>query len=195
MTHALHPDVLNDHFGYGSQGTASAAKYFQSVTDNVNEIAERTIRNAHIRSVHYLGKSGEGVLPFLNTDLLKKDHFSDFNPSNPISVAPRYQAWHRTATFSDMVKYSSSDYPLTNSRLPYAEVEEASIKLLNLNLVQRLKPGRTIQIESKTRKYVQTPSLTTQSVCQSQNSSEPTPVSLLIEEATKGVDRSELVLK
>lgn len=148
ITHALHPEVLNSHFGHDSHVT----NYLQSVTDNVKEIADRIIRNAHIKIIHFLSKNDAKSLPFLDTGSIKEDAFSDFNPKNLISVASRLnQAWHRVSTFSDMVKYSPSDYNLTNSRLPYAEVDEASIKLLNLGLVERLDNGPIIHIDSGAR--------------------------------------------
>ncbi|KAH7139000.1 hypothetical protein B0J11DRAFT_588655, partial [Dendryphion nanum] len=150
IAHALHPDVIHQRFGNQSREPTSIARYLQSVTNNIKEIMDRIIRNTHIKCVYFLAVEDAQSLPFINVHHLKEDLFSDFGPQNLISVAPRLnQAWHRVHNLSDMVSYSTTDYPQTNRRLPFAEVEEACIKLLNPKFLHRLSAGEVMQIGSE----------------------------------------------
>ncbi|KAF2743152.1 hypothetical protein M011DRAFT_461944 [Sporormia fimetaria CBS 119925] len=151
--HALSPDTLDlDLDGCLSDRPEALQRikaYLKSVSDNVDELTDRMIWNAHFKCIHILANDDGTVVPFVNIDRFRKDFFADFGPDNLYQVGDKMsRSWHRTASRAGMIYYTAADYPGQHpgTLSPLADLKEASRALLRPHVKDTsLRKGRVIR--------------------------------------------------
>jgi len=126
--------------------------YLRSILQNVNNMADKMIYNAHGRTVNLLANDGRDGVPFLDAHVFNKKMFSDFCPDNAISIVSRLnESWHRAIPVPAMVRMSTKQYPIGAGSSPFEEIDEVAGRMFE-NAVSTLLPtGRATQNRRKGR--------------------------------------------
>jgi hypothetical protein len=155
IAHALHSKTLDLHNSLADKPgvRANLENYLQSVTENVNDLTDKMIWNAHFKSLNFLARSGDTSLPFVNLDRFKQDLFDGFGPQRTYPVADKMnQSWHRTNSRLNMVQYSAEDYPIEakngKGRSPFDEHQEALRALSQSTPNNGMPKGRVFEFPS-----------------------------------------------
>ncbi|KAF2660506.1 hypothetical protein K491DRAFT_674730 [Lophiostoma macrostomum CBS 122681] len=154
--HALHPDVFRVCNGHDDKLVMMEKinEYLQAVVENIDHITDKMIWNAHAKTVNLFVDDDRKSIPFINTDIFKKELFQSFGPDNTSPVTLKMnQSWHRVYKQSGMVQYTVEDYPLVGSakeRSPFNELREASRTVLFSNSTNTSFPkGRVFTLPTK----------------------------------------------
>jgi hypothetical protein len=152
VSHALHPDRINlkESLDDNAEAVAKIEGYLQDVSNNVSQLTNKMIWNAHFKTTNFLAKSGQDCLPFINIDNFKSSLFneSDAQNSHPI-VQKMNQSWHRICKPSDMVKHAATGYPIGTHYSPFEDIQEATTQ--NLFVDKGLTTGRIMKPPMKKR--------------------------------------------
>ncbi|KAF2190998.1 hypothetical protein K469DRAFT_746454 [Zopfia rhizophila CBS 207.26] len=117
LVHALDPGTINlkEWLADGSATVNNVEEYLQSVSENVDQVTDKIIWNAHHSLVNFLASHGEHAVPFLDTDHFKESISHDYSPGNSPQIVRRLkESWTRVWNVTGLVQCSASDYPLTN---------------------------------------------------------------------------------
>ncbi|KAF1837089.1 hypothetical protein BDW02DRAFT_190637 [Decorospora gaudefroyi] len=151
VAHALHPDQLDACFQDSNDARAKLQKYLTHVSNQVNSLARKMIRNAHCRVVHLLandGKDGKDGAPFLDVHSLNPHLLSDYGPDNLYPVASKLnESWYPAVANPVMVRYSTNEYPIRQyHNAPLGEIDDVVDTLFRKNAFTKSLPiGRPIK--------------------------------------------------
>ncbi|KAJ4993109.1 hypothetical protein SVAN01_01461 [Stagonosporopsis vannaccii] len=144
-SHALHPSQFEKCLQDGG-----IAQYVASVSANINAIANKIIWGAHSRAVNLLASAGKDGAPFWDIDSFDRDTFADFGSKSTTLLAYKMnESWHRTASRSSIIRYTTEDHPIGNHNSLLKEIEEISNTLFSENAFDSSTPaGRTHSLAS-----------------------------------------------
>lgn len=149
--HALHPDRVAECLEASSNGTGGITPYLRSVSQNIRNLADKMIWNAHCRVVNLLANDGTDGVPFLDLQQVGRGMFSDFCPDNLVPVANRMnESWYRAYPKPPMVRMSTKQYPIGCHSSPLEEIDDTAGKVFNNHVFTSTLPtGRATEALSK----------------------------------------------
>jgi hypothetical protein len=152
VAYALHPDRLDlkESLGDNSDALAKIEGYLKDVLNNVSQLTNKMIWNAHFKTTNFLARPGQIGLPFINVDNFKDSIFNNLDSKNKTLVVQQMnQSWHRSYNTSGMVQHSAANYPIGTHYSPFEDIREATARNLLVN--KELTTGRVVKPPMKKR--------------------------------------------
>jgi hypothetical protein len=152
VAYALHPDRLDlmKSLGDNSDALAKIEGYLRDVSNNVNQLTNKMIWNAHFKTTNFLARPGQDSFPFININSFKDGIFN--NPdykNNTLIVQKMNQSWHRSYNTSGMVQHAAANYPTGTHYSPFEDIQEATAQKLLIG--KGLTAGRVVKPPMKKR--------------------------------------------